>query len=66
MRWLGSWGFYIAGDLWWRAFEWSFNDHGFGWRMFQIEQWLFQMADTIQGPTDNGPWVCNSKIRERP
>lgn len=25
MRWFGSWAFYIAGDLWWRAFKWSFT-----------------------------------------
>ena len=60
MRWLGAWAFYIAGDLWYRAFEWSFSDTGTGWRMFQIEQGLFAMSDAIQGPTANGPWSASA------
>ena len=57
MRWLGSWTFYLLGDLWWRAFgRWAFDDHGWRWRMFQVEQWLFATADRIQGETDHGPW----------
>lgn len=55
MRWLFAWMFYWLGDFWYRAFQWSFNDHGIGWVMFSIEQRLFLWSDTIQG-TGRGPW----------
>lgn len=59
LRFIGAWLAYGAGHTVWLLFGELmdiFNNRGFGWQMFKLEQWLMALSTTIQGDTDYGPW----------